>query len=561
MKKILLAMSFICSLSVWAQTEIKTDIKSVTVSLNGAQVFRKGNISYGKGVNKIIIDNVSPSIRKEGIQASSNGTYRIMDVKHLLKYPEPLKVAPSIMPERIQKEIESLNDSIFLGELEKEKLNLNIETINNQKNIINKNRLVTGAGNSDTMPVLRELVDYYQKKLFELDDQLIKLRFNARKLDQRMTKMNTRLKDLNNFNQNTNQPVVPAKIIHQIEVTIYAEKSGAGDLEVNYLVEHAGWYPAYDLRVLETNQPIDFTYKAYIYQNTKEDWNNVPIKLISYDNRVSNSKPLLPTWYVQYLQEVLGKSKETAAYGDAYKVLSLSNVQMPTSLESKREMLNEDDAEEDFDFVANDKPNVSLALSNFAFDIAQAYTIKSDGKEVLVLVYDQKIEATYKHYLVPKIDTKAYLMANISDWESLNLISGRTNLYLDKTYLGNAMLNTLSLDDTMAIDLGVDPSIFCSRTKIHDAEKCKIIGNRRMQTITIEIVVKNNKNSEISLEIEDQIPVTIIEDIEVELTHDGKGSLDISTGKLKWDITLKAQEKKTFKFTYTIKYDKHRKII
>ena len=233
MKKLIFVSFAIWSMCLQAQIEVKSSIQSVTIALNGAQVFRKTTINYNKGVSKVLIDNVSPSIRNVGIQASSLGNYRIMDVKHVLKYPEPNKIEASVTPAHIQKEMDQLNDSIFHAKLIEENLLLKIETIKKQKDIINKNRLTTGAGKSDSLPILKDLVDYYQKKVFQLDDQLMEYTLKYRRQTQSLTKMNHRLSELNQFNKNTNQPKVAQKIVHQIEVTVFAEKSGTGFLEVN----------------------------------------------------------------------------------------------------------------------------------------------------------------------------------------------------------------------------------------------------------------------------------------------------------------------------------------
>jgi uncharacterized protein (TIGR02231 family) len=231
----------------------------------------------------------------------------------------------------------------------------------------------------------------------------------------------------------------------------------------------------------------------------------------------------------------------------------------PKSIE-KKELLEEDIDFEGFHESQIHEANVAQAFSNLSFDITDPYTIKSDGKEVLIMVSDQTLEAKYKHYLVPKIDTKAYLMATIPNWESMNLLVGNANLYFAKSYLGTTYIDPSTLTDTLAIDLGVDQSIFCERKKTLDVEKCKIIGNSRTQTITIQIVVKNNKNSAVNLSIEDQVPISKNEGIEISINDKGKGELNPETGKLTWDITLKAQEKRILEFTYTLKYDKHKTV-
>ncbi len=567
MKKLALIILSVFSLYTYAaENKIDSEIKSVTVSLTGAQIFRQGYMHYPKGVSKILIDDVSPSIINNGLQGSSLGNYRILDVKHKVNYPEPVKIKPTVVPHYIQSEIDMLNDSLFYQNLRETNYRMKIQTLNEQKNIIKKNKLTRGEGKSDSLPVLIELVDFYGKELFRIEDQLMVWNTNYQLLKKTITKNNTRLRELNNFNTNVEQPIKPKKIIHQIEVTVYAEQSGSANIEVSYLVQNAGWYPAYDLRVAETDKPIKFTYKGYVYQNTGEDWDKVKLSLITFDNRLQNTKPQLAAWLVKYYTPpVLAYNKvkkKTYAY-------SKSNMAMPTSkadnfnieMEVEEPMFMEDSV----DKVEMSKSIVSAttqSLANFSFDIELPYSIKSDGKEVLMVINDYDVEASYTHYIVPKVNTSAFLLASIPEWESLNMLQAQTNLYLGKTYLGNTILNTNTLEDTMDVSLGIDRSIFCTRKKTQDHKKCRIIGLKKYQEITIEIVVKNNKNTEVNMVVEDQIPITSNkEEIEIMLHQKNGAKHDETTGELVWNFKLKPQEKKVIRFTYSLKYDKRKKLI
>ena len=167
MKKLIFVSFAIWSMCLQAQIEVKSSIQSVTIALNGAQVFRKTTINYNKGVSKVLIDNVSPSIRNVGIQASSLGNYRIMDVKHVLKYPEPNKIEASVTPAHIQKEMDQLNDSIFHAKLIEENLLLKIETIKKQIDAQKSTLVISSEGiNKEILPL--------QVQVEQLDDQLQK---------------------------------------------------------------------------------------------------------------------------------------------------------------------------------------------------------------------------------------------------------------------------------------------------------------------------------------------------------------------------------------------------
>ena len=560
MKRLISTLLFIiiCSISHGVvTTELSSTITQVKVGLNGAQVFRKASITILPGINTVIIDNVSPNIQNKGLQACSLGDYKIIDVKHQLKYPEPKADENTIIPVHVQQEINSLQDSLFYQNLRVSNYKSKIQTLADQKNIIKNNKLT--KGDNDSLPVLKELVNYYQKELFKIEDEFMNWTIRYELLQKKITKNTLRLNELSKFSINSGQPIMIPSAIHQVAVTIFSNQKINSELEVSYLVENAGWYPAYHLRVENTDKPINFMYKGYVYQNTGEDWTKVKLSLVTFDNTLENTKPELNAWFVKYYVETapnyLFKNK---------KSYSSSNVHMPTMEYSKGIPLDDDyDKEDEIEINEVEIPSHNHeALASYTFDIEHPYTIKSHGEEVLLLIKEHTVDAFYTHYLVPKITTSAYLIASIPDWENLSLLNATTNLYFEKTYLGNTNLNINTLDDTLSLSLGIDRSLFCARKKTQDSKKCRIIGSKKYQEITIEITVKNNKSNEIHLFLEDQIPVsTNPEEIEVELHQKDGASYTENNGKLKWELNLKPEEKKTFTFTYSMKYDKHKKVM
>lgn len=86
------------------------------------------------------------------------------------------------------------------------------------------------------------------------------------------------------------------------EVLVEAEcpRTVKASMELTYYVNNAGWYPTYDIRATNIEQPIELIYKANIRQNTKEDWKNIKLKVSSADPNVGSVAPELKTYYLNY---------------------------------------------------------------------------------------------------------------------------------------------------------------------------------------------------------------------------------------------------------------------
>src|SRR6202007_1840749 len=181
-----------------------------------------------------------------------------------------------------------------------------------------------------------------------------------------------------------------------------------------------------------------------------------------------------------------------------------------------------------------DYEEIQVSELSAEFEIKQVYSIPSDAKPYLVDVTSYNLPATYKHFCVPKIEREAFMLARITGWEELNLVEGTANVYFGGTYVGQSYINPRSVDDTLDLSFGRDKKIVVTRTKLKDLNKDKVSGNNRKATLSYEMVVKNNRKAPVTMELNDQLPVSQNTDIVVESIELSKGQLDPVTGKKKW---------------------------
>lgn len=555
MKKIITGILLTIVSAVFASNDkpVKSTVKNVTVFLQGAQVYRTANINLSPGVSDLIFENVSPYINAQSIQAGGKGSFIILEVKHDIKYPEPPKADANALPKEIVREIKLIEDSLQEQSFVADELNTKKFALNLEKDMILKNKLTRGEGKSDSLPMLVDAMEFFRKKLTDIDAQVAKIKREEYKLAQDENRMNERLAQLRAY-KNETEPVKKYEPIHRVIVTVSADESASGSIDINYIVSNAGWTPSYDLRSGNSAAPVQLTYKANVYQNTGEEWNDIKLKLSTSNPNRNNIKPALPTWYVNY-------------YYQAYNGVTIANevkaiAKMPAMYDDITYDTDEFKRREDMVAelpLAQSSSNYAQMVettTNVEFDIKLPYSIPSDGITHLVAVKSNDLPASYYHYLVPKLDKEAFLIAKVTGWEEMNLLPGKANIFYEGTYVGETMLNAALLTDTMELALGRDHGITVTRTKLPDKEKNKPLGNDVEKTVTYELKMKNNKNNTLTLVVEDHIPVSQNTDIKVEMKDPGKADYNEKTGILKWKTSISSKENKTLAFTYTITYNK-----
>jgi Domain of unknown function (DUF4139)/N-terminal domain of unknown function (DUF4140) len=213
-------------------------------------------------------------------------------------------------------------------------------------------------------------------------------------------------------------------------------------------------------------------------------------------------------------------------------------------------------------------PTVVQRATNFEFTISVPYTIPSDGKNHHVGVQEQELPCSFRYYCTPKLDLDAFLFAEVTGWESMNLLAGPAYIYFEGTYVGESLLDLGGVGDTLDINLGRDKGVTVQRTKRKDYSQRAVVGGKRTESVGWEIAVRNNKPQAIDLIITDQYPVAVRSEIEVTLDDSGSGpgmtgtvAVKKEKGFLTWKVKVEPRTNQQWRFGYSVKVPKEKVVV
>ncbi len=196
-----------------------------------------------------------------------------------------------------------------------------------------------------------------------------------------------------------------------------------------------------------------------------------------------------------------------------------------------------------------------------SFEIVAPYSVTSDNKIYTVDMTVYQVPAFFQYYAVPKIEKNAFLMANITDWEKYSLLEGEANIFFEGTFVGKTLLDVRFAADTLQLSLGKDKNVVVDRQIIKDFGTRQFIGTKKEETKSWKTTVRNNKNQGINMVIFDQVPVSKVSEIEVDIQNLSGAKLNKENGEVKWEFSLKPTEKKEFDLKYSVKYPKSRSLV
>lgn len=524
---ILNLFAIVISLSAQTQKEIKTEIRHVTVFPDRAQVDHEASLSISPGRTIFKITGLSPYIDPQSIQVKGLGEFTILSVNQQNNYLQNLEESP---------EIKNITDQIEALQAKMENEKAAIEVLNEKLEFLRANRGMLAKESSSTAEHIKGVIDLYTSNMENIaearlrrDRQIKEYEKQIKALQQQIASRKEKLE-------------LPSG---EITVAVSSEKQVSARLLLSYVVTNAGWYPSYDIRVEDIKNPVSISYKANVYQNTGNDWNNVKLSFSNATPWVSGNVPELYPWFIDF-------------YSRPQSVLR-ERMSVKKEAEAPSEAAAEDVAS--FAVAAGPQVQKQTGETTISFDVNVPYSINSDGQMQTVEIQRIQSPAGYKYVTVPRISQLAYLTANINDWAGLSLQSGEATLYFENSFVGKSYLNVNQLTDTLTLSLGTDNSILVKREKRKDFTSRRVLGSNKTETNSYLITIRNNKAIPVSITVKDQIPISSNSAISVQTEELSGGKFNDQTGYITWDLDIKPGETKEIVVTYSVKYPKDRNII
>lgn len=537
MKKIILWLC--CSLLIFRVNgqqlpRFDAQLGEVVVYRTGAALTHNAKIVLPAGATELIIDNVAGTIDENTIQVSAPSNVTILSVLvNKNQETDTRQDTASSSPEQ-----KKINTSIKEAQQSLQKVQNRISAYDKSLALLEQNQVVSSPQNGVNAAELGKLAELYLVKQIELRDKLSEQRLQEKELNDKIRVWNAELATLGGKVQQ--QLVTRGQLKLQLMSAVAVNTS----IEVSYFSNAATWSAAYDIKAGNLNQPVDLVYKANIQQNTGLDWNKVKLSLSTGNPTIGNIAPLLSTWYLRFGQP--------PAYGASREQVGVNTIQ---ASESDYRMRAKAAAKSLDEYVSTQESPVATT-----FNIDVPYTIASNYKIHAVALQTHELNTVYKHYAVPRLDPDVFLLAELTDIESLNLIPGPANILFENKFVGKTMLNPYSTEDTINVSIGRDKRITVKREKISEQSGVKTLGSTKKQTFVYELTVKNGKPDKIELLLKDQIPSSTDNAVEVELISSDHASLNSDNGVLTWRLNLKPGEVRKVKFSYSVKYPKGRVI-
>ena len=521
---------------------IKSRLNEATVFFQGAELTHSASAFLTQGENEIIIEGLSPDIDRNSMKVKTTNNVVISMYEFSVDYLSENKTTNSY--------VKNLQDSLFAYEKQLSAIATDIEITKNMLSMLQKgiNKNVEGSEKGLVIDELIKTMDYYKVQSKELYQKQADNGIKRQELESTIKRLRNQIEQENIKNN---------KYTGTLKLTLSSPISGSCNFLISYYTPSAAWIPFYDINIVSTSKPIKINSKAKVRQTTGLDWNKIKITLSTATPSNGKVAPLFSAWFLDYYNNLntrlqgkvsgLNIMAQNAYSYESEDILAESAVpEVPIA-----EDYADNSMDEYISFIENEL--------NMTYAIDLPYSIPGNGKEQNIDLQTRETSAEYKYYCAPKLDTETYILAEIANWQQLNLISGRANITYEGTYVGESFIDSKSTQEKLSLTLGTDKRVSVKREKMHDYSSTKFLGNDVKQVFTYKLTVRNNQNKNIQMVLKDQYPISTQKNIEVELLSKETTLWTYNVediGVITWEEEIKAGETKIYQISYSVKYPK-----
>lgn len=526
-RKIAFLVAFISG-SAFANNNVV--LNKVTLFLQGAELQGQSTISLPKGESEILLTGVANNINPNSINVGFGSESKVMILSTSLKKDIELNEHENknVLIEPLREQLKQLQEKYNTT-------NIQYQAVSETIVLLQGNRLDGLIKTAE----MKDALDFIKTNLVTALNEQFTLQTELDELKQQLTECQQKIEQAKASSHSLN---------NAISVKVYADKEVTLPVTLSYVITQAGWQPVYDVRVAEINSPVQLTYKANVYQNSGLDWQNIDFSLSTANPTEGITAPMFTTpWHIDlYNAKKYGYVSKNERQTQMYSVVTEDSSDFSGDIKDVRSKE-----------LYNNNVFINTTGIDTRFDIKLPYTIKSDSENNILTLQEKQVEAKYRYISTPKLDSNVYLQAQISDWDKLNLLPGKSTVFFNGNYIGESFITTKDVKDTLKLSLGRDKNILITRKRnIKETSKPSFFGDDISQKYAYTIDVKNTKSLPIDIAIYDQLPVVLNKAITLEDAKYDGANLDNETGLLTWLFTLNPSEAKNLNLSFKLSYPK-----
>jgi uncharacterized protein (TIGR02231 family) len=525
-----------------AEIETSSQIDAVTVYPDGATVTRLIRLDLPAGDSTLLARDFPLTLDPSSLRIEGEGVGRL--VIGAVEARPPLPLPPANLPE-IDRRLESLRD-------QRVALDGDISAASARRKFAERFAESSPAGlgeKGEARPLSEWRLAFaaVQEEIAAADQAIRAARIRQRDIDREIARLEAE------------RNATPPKKL-DVRIDLNSDSPAPVLLRVTYAVRGARWNPVYDAR-LETgtkDKPasLELIRRAEIVQHTGEDWADVALSVSTVRTARGGSAPELRPLIVRYPVMNQLAAPKPAASVDQY-------VARGGLVQESRESSRYDD----FRLRKAEEQQAALDAGGFqvVFRVPGRIAVPAGQGAKSFRIASTTIAPELMVHAVPALAETAYLQASFKQTDEAPLLPGQVSIYRDGIFVGRSPMALAAKDETVRLGFGADEKVQIARKVLRRLEgTAGLIGSSKIDEREFKTTIRNGHDFPIRVAIEDQLPVSEIDDIQVEMlpvtTVPTARDLRDRRGVLEWAFEAKPGESRDIKLGWRLRWPKDKAV-
>ena len=303
---------------------------------------------------------------------------------------------------------------------------------------------------------------------------------------------------------------------------------------------------------------LELVRRAEITQTTGEDWSNVALAVSTVRTARGGSAPDLNSLIVQYPQ--IARQAPAGAVADTMLQQQLRSMPAPAP------------ATEANGHAPKKSPTRAGRgrgrwLPGDVQDPGPRQRLGANEGAKSLRVSTATIAPDLAVRSAPVVDPTAFIEASFEQSEDAPLLPGRVSIYRDGVFVGRGKMAAAGKDETVRLGFGADDKVKIERNvlKRNEGSAGLIVTTSKTDERSFKTSVRNAHDFPIRIAIEDQLPVSENEEIQVEMlpstTPPTATNLRDRRGVLEWAFEAKPGETRDIAFAWRVRWPKDKGVV
>lgn len=332
----------------------------------------------------------------------------------------------------------------------------------------------------------------------------------------------------------------------QLELDVTVDAATDVGVTIGYMVAGAAWRPYHRAELARAAGRVEWTTTACLWQATGEDWTDVELTC-------SLERPSLGVEPPALVDDEL----RTRRRPEGVVVETRDHEQQTTGQGGG--------AGGPGQVPGIDDGGLGLTLS------APRATIRKDGQPHRVPVGGFTAPTQLSLVAIPLVSPWVHLRARITNTGQVPILAGPVDLIMSSGYVGRAEVGFVAAGEKFHLGFGPDADLRVHRTETRERDEAGLLGGWNVQTVRVAIRLSNLGAARRELELTERIPVSEVEQVDVQIsspdayllgTEDQPGGEDITQvtarayderGLVTWGVELPPHGRRAVTLEYRVR--------